>query len=178
MTGFDFLVIAIVALSALLGFITGFVRVVVSLGTWIVALVLAVQISPAVEALLPAMRGTPALRYLTAFAIIVIVVLIVGALLGWMLYRLVRAVGLAFLDRLLGFIVGVARGVLIAVIGVLAAGLTSLPHQLWWQNAVLAPPLVVAASSVKPWLPRSWAEQLDYGKSPRPVPKPAARAGV
>jgi len=177
-TAFDFIVSGIVALSAVLGFTTGFVRVVVSLAAWIAAVLLAIQLSPAVGTMLPEMGGAASVRYVAAFALIVIAVLIVGALLGWMLYRLVRAVGLGFLDRLLGAVVGVARGVLIAVIGVLAAGLSSLPRQDWWQNALLAPPLVAAASSLKPWLPRVWAEQLHYGKSPRPAPKPAARIGA
>jgi hypothetical protein len=54
---------------------------------------------------------------------------------------------------------------------VLAAGLTSLPKQDWWQNALFAPPLVAAALSLKPWLPKLWADGLDYSKaSAHPAP--------
>jgi membrane protein required for colicin V production len=60
-------------------------------------------------------------------------------------------------------VVGVARGVLIVVIAVLLAGLTTLPRQEWWQNALFAPPLVIAALSLRPWLPQALAQRLDYG---------------
>ena len=86
-----------------------------------------------------------------------------------------RAIGLGFVDRLLGAVFGVARGVLIVVIGVLVAGLTTLPQQEWWQNAMFAPPLVAAALSLRPWLPQAWAEQLDFGK-PGAASKPQGRA--
>jgi membrane protein required for colicin V production len=177
-TAFDFIVFGVVVLSTLFGFARGFMRVVVSLAALVFAVLLAVNLSIPLGAMLPDFGASPAVRYVVAFAVIVIVVLLIGALLGWSLYRLVRAIGLGFLDRLLGAVVGMARGVLIVVIGVLVAGLTSLPQQVWWQNALLAPALVAAALSLKPWLPHPWAEQLDYGKAGGPKPKPAAGIGV
>ncbi|MEO8740361.1 MAG: CvpA family protein [Casimicrobiaceae bacterium] len=178
MTAFDLVVVAVVALSGLFGFARGFVRVVMSLLALVFAIILAIQLAVPIGSRLPDFAETPATRYIVAFALIAIVVLIVGALLGWMLFRLVRAIGLGFLDRLLGGIVGVARGVVFVVIGVVVAGATSLPRELWWQNALLAPPLVAAALALRPWLPSLWAQQLDYGKSLPPVRKPAARTGV
>ena len=178
MTAFDFVVLGVVVLSTLFGFARGFMRVVVSLAAWVVALVLAIQLATPLGAMLPEFGASPTARYVAAFVLIVIAVLLAGALLGWLLYRLVRAIGLGFLDRLLGGVVGVARGVLIAVIGVLVAGLTGLPQQVWWQNALFAPPLVAAAMSLKPWLPHPWAEHLDYGKPAPPKPGPAAGTGA
>lgn len=178
MTAFDFIVIGVVVVSTLLAFMRGFMRVVVSLATLVIAALAAIHFSAPVGMMLPDFGGSPAARYVTAFALIAIAVLIVGALAGWVLSRLVRAIGLGFLDRLLGAVVGLARGALIAVLGVLIAGLTSLPRQDWWQNAVFAPPLVAAALSLRPWLPLAWAERLDYGKTARPVPGPAPRVGV
>lgn len=178
MTVFDLVVFAVVVLSTLFGFARGFMRVVVSLAAWVFAFLLAIHLSHPLGAMLPDVAGSPSVRYIVAFVLIMLAVLLVGALLGWLLYRLVKAIGLGFLDRLLGAVVGIARGVLIVVIGVLVAGWTSLPQQVWWQNAWLAPPLVVAALSLKPWLPQPWAEQLDYGKAGGPKPKPAAGTGV
>lgn len=178
MTGFDFIVVGIVLLSVLFGFAAGFFRVVVSFAAWVFAIILAIHMSPVVGRYLPEIGGSPTARYLLAFAIIVVVVLIAGALLGWALYRLARAVGLGFLDRLLGGVAGAARGALIVVMGVLVAGMTSLPREDWWQNALLSPPFVAAALSLRPWLPQVWAEHLDYSKSPPPGSKPAARIGV
>jgi membrane protein required for colicin V production len=129
MTAFDFIVIGVVVVSTLLAFMRGFMRVVVSLATLVIAALAAIHFSAPVGMMLPDFGGSPAARYITAFALIAIAVLIVGALVGWVLSRLVRAIGLGFLDRLLGAVVGLARGALIAVLGVLIAGLTSLPRQ-------------------------------------------------
>jgi membrane protein required for colicin V production len=177
-TAFDFVVVGVVGLSTLFGFIRGFMRVAVSLAAWVFAFLLALRLSAPLGTMLPDIGGSPSARYTVAFVLIIIAVLLAGALLGWFLYRLVRAVGLGFLDRLLGGVVGTARGVLIVVIGVLVAGWTSLPRQVWWQNALWAPPLVAAALSLKPWLPHPWAGQLDYGKPGGLKPKPAAGTGV
>ena len=178
MTAFDLVVIGVVGLSALLGFVRGFVRVVVSLAAWVIAALAAIHFSEALGAGLPEFGGGPAARYVAAFGLIAIVVLIAGALTGWLLSRAVRAIGLGFLDRLLGALAGVARGVLLVVLGVLLAGLTDLPQRDWWQNATLAPALVTAALSLRPWLPKPWAEALEYGKAGRPKDRAARGTGV
>src|SRR5437773_333594 len=110
----------------------GFMRVVVSLAAWVFAFLLAMHLSARLGTMLPDIGGSPSARHVVAFVLIIIAVLLAGALLGWFLYRLVRAIGLGFLDRLLGGVVGTARGVLIVVIGVLVAGWTRLPQQVWW----------------------------------------------
>jgi len=176
MSAFDLIVIGIVALSTVFAFWRGLIRVVMSLVALIAAVLAAIQFSPAVAAMLPAL-GDPVTRYVAAFALIFIVVALVGALLGWVLSRAIRAIGLGFVDRLLGAVFGVARGVLIVVIAVLLAGLTTLPRQEWWQNALLAPPLVIAALSLRPWLPQALAKRLDYGPGDAKPGRPA-KTGV
>ena len=178
MTAFDLVVIGVVALSALLAFVRGFVRVTVSLAAWVVAALAAIHFSEPLGAVLPDFGGAPATRYVAAFALIAIAVLIAGAVTGWLLWRLVRVIGLGPVDRVLGAVVGVARGLLLVVLAVLLAGLTDLPRRDWWQNATLAPPLVTAALSLRPWLPKPWVERLDYGKTGRPKDRTAPGMGV
>lgn len=181
MTAFDLIVIGIVGLSTVFAFWRGLIRVVMSLVGLIAAVLAAIHLSPSASNMLTLLSDNPVTRYLVAFALIFIVVVLICALLGWVLSRLLRAIGLGFVDRLLGAVFGVARGVLIAVIAVLLAGLTTLPRQEWWQNALFAPPLVVAALSLRPWLPEALAQRLDYGpggaKPGRPA-KPGVQAGV
>jgi membrane protein required for colicin V production len=169
MTGFDIAVIGLVLLSTLLAFWRGLIRVAVSLATWVVALIAAVKLSPQLGPMLPFVEQ-PTARYLAAFLLILIGVLIVGALIGLILSRAARAVGLGFLDRLLGAVFGLARGLLMVMLIVLICGVTTLPRNDWWQNAVLAQPLAVAALSLRPWLPKPWADRLDYGRAPRERP--------
>lgn len=165
MSALDLMVIGVVGLSMVMAFLRGFVRVFVSLAAWVLAVVAAVRFSEAVGPMLPNLGEAPATRYIAAFALILVVVLIVGAIVGAILSRLVRAVGLGFLDRTLGAVVGFVRGVLIAVVLVLLAGMTTAPRMDWWQNSLSAPPLTTAALALRQWLPKAWADRLDY--SPR-----------
>lgn len=178
MTAFDFVVIGIVGLSTVFAFTRGFVRVVVSLVAWVVALVAAFQYADTLAGWLPFLANAPRARYIAAFVLLVAVVLLIGALLGWLLSRLVRAVGLGFVDRALGAVLGLARGLLIVVIGVLIAGLTTLPEQDWWRRAMFAPVFVDAALSLRPWLPQAWAAQLAYPRVERKPVKTIVQAGA
>jgi membrane protein required for colicin V production len=71
-------------------------------------------------------------------------------------------VGLSLADRTLGAVFGIARGALILVVLVLAAGLTALPRERFWREAKLAAPLETAAIAVKPYLPRAVADRVRY----------------
>lgn len=185
MTVFDLAVIGVVGMSVIFGFARGFVRVVISLVAWVVALVAAAQYADLIAAMLPQFStsdGTapnaPMTRHIVAFALIVVGVLLAGALIGWLLSRLVRVIGLGFVDRALGALLGFARGMLIVVLGVLIAGLTALPKREWWQNASLSRPLTEAALNLRPWLPQRWAERLDFGTMKTQQHKPVTRTGV
>jgi membrane protein required for colicin V production len=45
---------------------------------------------------------------------------------------------------------------------VLLAGLTALPRQTVWKDAMLAAPLEKLAVIVKQWLPQDWAQHITY----------------
>jgi membrane protein required for colicin V production len=170
MTAFDLVVIGVVGISTLVAFLHGFMRVVASLVAWVVGILAAAHFSGVVGGMLPDFGGSPAVRYVVAFVLILIAALIVGALIGYVLSRLLALAGLGFLDRGLGAVVGFARGIVIAVLLVLLAGLSRVPRADWWQNAWLSAPLTIAALSVRPWLPKAWADRLDYsGKERRPA---------
>lgn len=179
MTGFDIAVLAMVALSTLLASVRGVVRELIALVTWIAAAVLAFAFGGTVAAMLPGLDASPAARHVLALALIFIGVLVAGALVARLLSTMVKAVGLGFLDRFLGALFGVARGVAIVVLFVLVAGLTTLPRYEWWQNAALGPALVTAALALRPWLPAAWAGRLDYSPAGRkPAPGGAASAAA
>jgi membrane protein required for colicin V production len=106
--------------------------------------------------------GRPELRVLLAFVGIFILTLAVATLLGLLLSRLLKAAGLAGLDRTLGALFGVARAVLILLAFALLAGLTRLTADPAWTTSLSAPWLTQAAMAVKPWLPPALASRLRY----------------
>ncbi len=102
------------------------------------------------------------LRRSSRSPLIFIGVLIAGGVLGRLIAGAVRAIGLGWIDRLLGGAFGVARGLAILIIGILVAGLTDVPRSASWQDALLARPLVAAALQFRDWLPPAWSERLDF----------------
>jgi membrane protein required for colicin V production len=178
MTAFDFGVVAVVALSTLLAFVRGVLRELIALASWVIAFVLAFAYGDQIAALLPKFEAAPAARPVLAYALIFIVMLVAGALVAVVVSKAVRAVGLGFLDRFLGAVFGAARGGAVVMLFVLVAGLTALPRQDWWQNALSAPALATAALSLRPWLPPTWAERLDYSRAGRKPARPGVAAAA
>ena len=176
MTGFDIAVVAVVVLSTLLAFLRGVVREAIALVSWVAAFVLALAFGGKLAVMIPGLAASPALRHVLAFALIFIGVLVAGVVVAYVLSKMIRAVGLGFLDRFLGGFFGVARGMAIVLLFVLAAGVTTLPRQEWWQNALLGPPLATAALAMRPWLPEAWAGRLDYSPGGRRTGRTTAAA--
>ena len=176
MNAFDWSIIALVILSMLFAFFRGVTRELIALVAWVLGFVAAVALTPLLGGMLPEIGNNPVLRYLVAFIAVFIGCLVLGALIAWPLATVIHKAGLGFVDRFLGAVFGAARGVVLVMSFVLIAGLTTLPRLDWWQNAALAPPLAVAALSLKPWLPPEWGERLDYSREGRAAPvAPAER---
>lgn len=171
MTSFDWVVLFIVALSTLLAFFRGVIREVIALVAWIAGAIAAIAFAPALGAMLPDIPGHPAVRYLIAFVLILVVALLAGALIAWPLASAVRAAGLGFVDRFLGSIFGLVRGIVLLLAFVIVAGLTPLPRMDWWQHSVLMPTLVAGVFAVRPYLPSALAGRLDYSPGGAPPQK-------
>ena len=149
---FDFVLIGALLLCAVLGFWRGFVSEVLAIAAWVLAILLARAFAGDLAAHLVFLQE-PLLRLILAFAVVVLAVLMVSGILRWMLRELLRAVGLGTLDRLLGASFGALKGLLIALLVVLAGGLSGVSQARWWREATLVPPLQSAVLAARPWLP-------------------------
>ena len=162
MTLFDLVVVTIVGLSVLLSLIRGLVREVLALAAWVVAFLAANLLAGEVAAWIADAIPNEQLRLLAGFVAVFVVVLIAASALAILASKLVKSAGLGLEDRLLGGVFGLARGMLVVMILVLLAGLTSLPRQPVWRNAVLSDPLVAFAGSIKAWLPADLSQRITY----------------
>jgi len=77
---------------------------------------------------------------------------------------LIKGIGLGFIDRLLGSVFGFIRALVIVMLLVLIAGLTTIPNQVFWQQAALSRPLEAIAMQVLPWLPNDLSKRISYEK--------------
>lgn len=162
MTLFDYVVLVIVGASVVVSVLRGFVREVLALAAWVAAFVTANLLSGTVADWLPSGIHDASLRTLTAFAAVFVVTLIAASVLALVVSKLTKSAGLGLEDRLLGSFFGFARGMLIVIVLVLVAGLTALPRQPAWNNAMLSPPLEALAGAVKPWLAQAVSRYISY----------------
>ena len=162
MTGFDYLVIAIIAISVVISIVRGAARELLSIASWVVSGFLALRYSHTVAALLPASISSPTVRLVVGFTAIMVVGLLLFAVVSLALSRLLERAGLTATDRLLGALVGFVRAVVILVILTLLAGLTPLPREATWRNALFSPPLESMAILVRGYLPAALAGRIRY----------------
>ena len=140
MAAVDYVVVGIVAISALIGLVRGFVREVLSLAIWAIAVMLAIGFAENVADLLPKRVDGEPLRFITAFAAIFVGALIVGAVAQWLVSQLVEKTGLSGSDRLLGLLFGGLRGAVVCIVAVIALR-PFAAEQPWWHTSRAIPVL-------------------------------------
>ena len=161
MTWFDYAVIAIIGLSVVLAVYRGVVREIAALAGWAAALILSGLFAQDLAHWLPASLSQM-LRAVIAYLVIFLGVLLLSGLIGLLLAKLFRAAGLGFADRAIGAVFGFVRGAVIVFVGVMLAGLTSLPKEPFWREAALSGPVETAVLAAKPALPKDLAQRIRY----------------
>ena len=162
MSWLDYAVFGVLLMSMVWSALRGVVREVIALGGWIIAFLAANLFAGPLAVHLPQAIPGDALRALAAFIAIFLFALICAALVGALMSKLVNAVGLGAADKGFGALFGIARGLILVLAVVLAAGLTSAPRQPWWKDSLSGAYLSQAAQTLKPWLPESFAQRLRY----------------
>ena len=157
----DYIVLAIIAISILVGAIRGFVKEAFSLIVWAAAFLIAFQYSGALAIHLEDHIALPSARTSLAFAGLFLSVLLVGGLLTFLVGKLVEKTGLSGTDRLLGGVFGGVRGLALVLAIILFAGLTPIPQDPWWQQSRAIQSLMPLAEWTASYLPDYILEHLD-----------------
>lgn len=140
MNGADYLIIGVLAFSALLGLLRGFLREAIGVIAWLGGLWLAWRYAPVIEPLLGGALEDPPVSTWTARAIIVIAVLMLGWLIAGVLSYVLRDSSLSIMvDRLLGFLFGLVRGAVVIAAVVMLAQFVQLNDMTWWKKSKLLP---------------------------------------
>lgn len=139
MTTADYLLIAAVVLSAIVGAVRGFLREAIALGAWILALFVAWHFSDMIEPHLGGLLAAHYVRPWAARAIIVALILLFGAGLGAIMGHYVRLSIFSGTDRFLGLLFGAARGVVLIGVFVILGQLLKLDGEPWWRHSMLIP---------------------------------------
>jgi membrane protein required for colicin V production len=158
----DYAILSIIALSVLISIIRGFTKEALSLAGWIVAAWVALNFSEKAEPLLRDYIEIPSIRLLVAFVALFIVTLFLAALVNYLVSQAVKKTGLSGTDRMIGIFFGVARGIVIVAVLVMAAGMTPLPQDPWWAESQLIHYFESIAQYISQFLPDDFVAKLRY----------------
>ncbi len=160
----DWAFIAVLLFSMLLGAWRGLVYEVVSVVSWIAAFVLAQMFAPDaahyLSMYLPLHGASETVQYAAGFVVVFIVSAFVGGLLAFLISKLVAAIGLAPVDRLLGAGFGAVRGIVLVLAATVVVGMTPLHTQAWWAEATGPHIASAVLRGLKPLLPQEFGKYL------------------
>lgn len=163
----DILVIITLSLSVLFAFYRGLVRELLGITSWILAGLGALYCYVYAQPLVHKFIENETFAGIVAGAGISLIVLIIMTLINAKITGRLRKSSLSGLDRLLGFLFGVFRAVLLIAVVYIAAGLILPEKQLkkWEKGNWTMPYIEMSADVVRRLIPESFRKDLkDYEK--------------
>lgn len=155
-TALDLLFFLLFFFSALAGFSRGLIAEVVNVGTWVVAVAIAGLFAqelsnyfmsiPDLQRLINSasssigMNVAEAASYLSlffSFLILFSLAMAIGSAVGTFVTYAFAATGLGIVNRLMGTVFGLGKGIVISVVIAFLVQLTSLGAQSWWQSSIV-----------------------------------------
>lgn len=133
----DIAIITVIGLSVLTGLFRGFVKELVALCVWVLAIWLGYHYSESLDPWLQSYIQEKSARTAVAFIIILFATLLAGGIVNAMLSFILKRAGLSGTDRTLGMGFGFIRGVFIVALIMVAVKMTSLPYQTYAQDSKL-----------------------------------------
>jgi membrane protein required for colicin V production len=160
MTSTDWILLALLAASMLVGAWRGLVYEVLSVMGWIAAFLLAQWLAPDVAEKLPMKDTGETLRYAAAFVLVFIASVFAAGLVSALMKRLISAVGLRPVDRILGALFGLFRGLILLLALSVVVHMTALQESDWWADSKGGPMLITLLKGLRPMLPEKFGAYL------------------
>jgi membrane protein required for colicin V production len=159
MNALDWLLVILVVYSAVRAFLRGFFQEAFALGGLILGFLFACWFYRPLALDLRGLITSTSIAELAAFLLILAGSMILASLLGKLLRHTASAIGLGFVDRVLGAAFGLVRGALLGVVLLLALTVF-LPSAPWVENSHLAPYFLRAAHAVSFVMPSDLKSRL------------------
>ena len=163
MIAVDYIILAILIISAVMGLVRGLLREAVAVITWFLAIVLAWSFASSLEPLLGGVLVGSPLRIWAARAVIFVGILLLGGAVSVVLGHYVRVSMFAGMDKFLGFVFGIVRGVVIVGAFTIAVQALRLDEDRSWERSKLMPYAIGVADALR-GIVGDKLERLDLGK--------------
>lgn len=149
MIAVDYIILAIVVISAVMGLFRGLLRESIAVITWFLAIVLAWSFASSLEAHLGGVLVGSPLRIWAARVIIFVGVLLLGGAVATILGHYVRVSMFAGMDKFLGLVFGIVRGVVIIGAFTIAVQALRMDEDANWQRSKLMPYAIGVADALR-----------------------------
>lgn len=180
LTWIDWLFVALLTVTGLIGFLRGLIREALGLAAWVIALLAARLLAEPVADLLSGVIDNPDGRLVLAFVLVIFAVILLCGIIIRVVHAAVEWVGMGLLNRVTGAAFGLAKGAAILVLATILISLTPLAKLQAWQDAELRPTFEQlrdrAVSHLEAWegrLPEA-PESLREFSLPRPEQAPVS----
>lgn len=157
----DITIVAIVLITALIGFMRGLVWMSVFLATWASAIILAIRYKSELADILPIKLGSEIAQTGLAALLIFLGVLIAGAIINYLLSKAISAIGLGTFDRILGAGLGIMLGGVAISLLIMLLSVTELPDQQAWKTSKFIPKVQEAVVVIKSYLPEDMNKYIN-----------------
>lgn len=162
MTWVDLAIVAAILISMFVGFLRGFVKEAISVASLVIAVWAAFNLGPIGQSLVSGLVDSRGLQIWLGRALVFVVVLALGGVIGWAVSYLIEKSGLSGTDRVLGMGFGLCRGALLIGVLVIAGQYLQFSEDPWWRESRLMPYADRVADAIKVIAPRA----MDYIKVP------------
>lgn len=152
----DAAVLALVLLSAVLAMVRGFSREVLSIASWVIAALAALFLYTRATPLVQNYIDSELISQLVAAAGIFFIVLIIVTYLTMRVADLIVDSRIGPLDRTLGFLFGVGRGILVCAVAIWFLGFFASEREIAWVDEAKSKPFLESvANSIVNLLPEN-----------------------
>ena len=152
----DILIAVALIISVIVGIMRGFIKEAISIASLLVAIWAALYFGSGVGAISESWISSNEMRTWFGRILVFAIILSLGGLLGWGLSRLVRLSVLSGIDRMVGAVFGVGRGILLIALFILAGQFAGFDNDRWWNESRAIPHLEAIADWIKVMAPQGY----------------------
>ena len=152
----DILIVVAIIISVIVGLVRGFIKEAISITALLMAIWAALYFGPAVGMATAGWLDSQELQMWFGRILVFAIILSVGGLLSWGLSKLVRLSILSGMDRFLGSVFGLCRGILLIAVCIILGQFSGFDNDDWWEDSILIPHLDVVAEWIKIMAPQGY----------------------
>lgn len=157
----DVILIIFISISILIGIYRGFVKEVLSVGAWVLAILVAFRYGEQATVFIkPYIKQEP-LDLAVAYVAVFLIALIAFSIVAHIISQLFASTGMTGIDRSLGIVFGAIRAAVIIAILILVGSFMAMDQQEWWKNSQLLPYFDPLVEWIKAFLPENIIRKIE-----------------